>query len=133
MLCSLPVSMSEAFSSPFHFNKTSATWSSEWLKPCIWFPSEIMNLTLFTVRYHNLIFTHFTVNFSHSWQSNLIKIIKQILPSFCLRFISKRRTTSRKQPNPYSGLQGSLRSGLSWHLFLLLSLPQPQWHFSSSR
>ena len=114
MLPSLPVCMSEAFSSPFHFNKTFATWSSEWLKPCIWFPLEIMNPTLFTIRYHNLIFTHFTVNFSHSWQSNLIKIIKQILPSFCLN-VSKRRTTSRKQPNPYSGLQGIVRSGLLSH------------------
>lgn len=70
-----------------------------------------MNPTLFTIRYHNLIFTHLTVNFSHSRQSNLIKIIKQILPSFCLN-VCKRHTTSRKQPNPYSGLQGIMRSGL---------------------
>ena len=114
MLRALLVSMSEALSLSFHFNKTFATWSSEWLKPCIWFPSEIMNPTLFTVRYHNLIFIHLTVNFSYSWQSNLIKIIKQILPPFCLN-VSKRCITSRIQPNPYSGLWGILRSGLSSH------------------
>lgn len=88
----------------------------------------ILQLTL-----NNLTFTLLTVNSSHSQRSNLIKIVKQILSSFCLKF-SKRLITSTETSKSLLWLTRHLEiwTLISWYPFLLFPLPQPHWPFSSS-